>query len=254
MMSRQSCWGGGVDGAVVAGGALVVGVAGGVVAVEPEVDPLSAVVVPVVLDGAGGAVVVVGTGRVDPEYVTGWPEGITVVGIDVMLSVPAWVLRGAGRAVEWCCCGATCVGAAVGAAWSLGALTDVLSVWSAVGACGSAAAVVEPFLPEWPCIDATVTPPPNSATAVAAAARRRFFFQRAIWRRRAARPRCSVGASDGGPSTDGVSDPGNSSSGSAGSAAAKPGADASGAAGPPSAACPWPPAGANPSSTRPGWA
>lgn len=41
-------------------------------------------------------------------------------------------------------------------------------------------------------IEATVRPPPTSATAVATTARRWFFFQRAIWRRRAARP-CGAG-------------------------------------------------------------
>ena len=58
---------------------------------------------------------------------------------------------------------------------------------------GEVAAWVRVLAP-W-CIAETVRPPPTRATAVATTALRWFFFQRARWRRRAARPSVTTGAS-----------------------------------------------------------
>ena len=59
------------------------------------------------------------------------------------------------------------------------------------GALAAWARVPDPWF-----IAETVSPPPMRATAVATTALRWFFFQRTRWRRRAARPSATTGASD----------------------------------------------------------
>ncbi|MFF4028885.1 hypothetical protein ACFYZ2_03825 [Streptomyces sviceus] len=56
---------------------------------------------------------------------------------------------------------------------------------------------VDAWVRVWDCwfIAETVRPPPTRATAVATTALRWFFFQRTRWRRRAARPSATTGAS-----------------------------------------------------------
>ena len=152
-----------------------------VVADVPVVPlPAAADVESVDCDCACEAVVAVGVGEatvsvwtddplvVDPESAVRRCLAIVVAGVPARCASPAVA---AGRASSEVGSSAT----------PMDRLSGEVAAW---------VRVVEPW-----CIAETVRPPPTRATAVATTALRWFFFQRARWRRRAARPSVTVGAS-----------------------------------------------------------
>jgi hypothetical protein len=157
------------------------------VEVLPEFVPEAPVLLEPPVDGA--AVVVA---------CTGWVEGLPGRGSAALVSVTGYVAWAAGRAGEDVAPGA---GALCWDDEEEPSPSGELPVRSVMVVTESSDRAAELLFWAWDWRDATVTPPPNRAKAVATPARRRFFFHRAVCRRRAARPRCRVGATESGPSS-----------------------------------------------------